>query len=110
MNVMETMVNLFKSLGEHTRIRIFHVLLYYPALSVGDFEKILNVSQTNVSRHLAVLKNGKLVSRRKSGNYAIYQVDSDISENFIAEFKKMANEFILLKTDLKCAREYLPVL
>ena len=67
---METMVNLFKSLGEHTRIRIFHLLLYYPALSVGDLEKILNISQTNVSRHLTVLKNGNLVSRRKSGNFA----------------------------------------
>ncbi len=107
---METMVKLFKSLGEHTRIRIFHVLLYYPALSVGDLEKILKVSQTNVSRHLTVLKNGKLVSSRKSGNYVIYQIDSEISENFMVEFKKMADEFIQLKSDLKNAREYLPAL
>jgi len=107
---METMVNLFKSLGEHTRIRIFHILLYYPALSVGDLEKILKISQTNVSRHLTVLKNGNLVTRRKSGNFAIYQVKSDISETFISEFKNMANEYIQLKADLKYAQDYLPTI
>jgi len=105
---MEALVKLFKSLGEQTRIRIFYLLVNYPALSVGDLERILNVSQTNVSRHLAVLKNSNLVINRKSGNYVIYQVSHEISQNFILEFCKMAEEHIQLKSDLKIAREYLP--
>ncbi|MCK5075244.1 MAG: winged helix-turn-helix transcriptional regulator [Calditrichia bacterium] len=105
---METMVNFFKSLGEETRLRIFNLLLHYNFLSVGDLEKMLKVSQTNVSRHLTVLRNGKLVLSRRSGNYMIYQRNTEISDNFIEEFKKMAEVHIQFKSDLKNAREILP--
>ncbi len=105
---MEQMVNFYKGLADNTRIRIFFLLIHYSALSVGDIEKILKVSQTNISRHLTIMRHGGLVTNRRSGNYMLYQLGSAVSPKFIEEFKRMAAEHIQFQSDLRTAYEYMP--
>ena len=102
---MEAMIKFFKSLGDQTRLRIFYLLLHYNGLSVGDIEKIINTSQTNVSRHLAILKNAGIVDSRRSGTYMIYQLKPDLEQAFKLEFKKMASEYIQFQSDINNAQK-----
>lgn len=62
------MVQLFKGLGDDTRLRIM-LLLQAMELSVGEMAAVLAQSQPRVSRHLKILDDAGLVERRKEGNW-----------------------------------------
>ncbi|MCQ9154112.1 ArsR/SmtB family transcription factor [Acidomonas methanolica] len=61
-------LSLFQSLADPTRLRIL-ALLRQMELSVGELAQVLGQSQPRVSRHLRVMVEAGLVSRRKEGNW-----------------------------------------
>ena len=80
------MLEVLKALGDESRLRIVHLLLQGP-LCVCELEYVLAMSQTNVSRHLAKLKQAKIVQNVKQGQWVNYQMD----ETFLA------NESVLIE-------------
>ena len=58
---------LFKALSEPVRLRIIYMMLQRGELCVCDIVDSLELSQSVVSRHLAYLRNGGLVSTRRDG-------------------------------------------
>ncbi len=80
------MLEVPKALGDDSRLRIVHLLLQGP-LCVCELEYVLAMSQTNVSRHLAKLKQAKIVQNVKQGQWVNYQMD----ETFLA------NESVLIE-------------
>jgi ArsR family transcriptional regulator len=69
---------LLRALGDDTRLRIF-ALLTKAELCVCEIEDILNLSQSLVSNHLAVLRRAGLVeSRRDSedGRWIFYRANA----------------------------------
>src|SRR5262245_56452869 len=80
---------LLKALADETRLRILH-LLGQEELSGTDLMEILNVGQSRVSTHLALLKEVGLVNDRKHGRRTLYSLapgpaaglwDSVLAEN-----------------------------
>jgi ArsR family transcriptional regulator len=67
-------VEVLKSLGEPLRLRIMN-LLRVDTLCVCDLEKILNVSQSNVSRHLATLRHAGLIVSEKKAQWVYYRLN-----------------------------------
>ena len=63
----------FKAMGEPMRLRILERLFRSPA-SVSVILETTGGSQANVSKHLAVLRSGGLVRRRKEGNRTVYWI------------------------------------
>jgi ArsR family transcriptional regulator len=63
-----------KALAHPTRIRILEHLRAEERC-VCRFIEDLDMEQSNVSQHLAVLKKQELVSSRKEGTNVIYKVD-----------------------------------
>ena len=61
----------FKALGNSTRLRIVKELIQGERC-VGDVESNVNVSQANVSQHLAILKAQGIVDCRREGNTRCY--------------------------------------
>src|SRR3954467_11893997 len=59
---------IFRSLGDPTRLRIL-ALLRAMELSVGDIAQVLGQSQPRVSRHVRILIEAGLVERRKEGSW-----------------------------------------
>jgi ArsR family transcriptional regulator len=57
---------LLKALADETRLRILN-LLAEEELSTSDFTEILNMGQSRVSTHLALLKEVGLVQDRRHG-------------------------------------------
>ncbi len=74
----EDLILLLRALGDETRLRIF-ALLTKAELCVCEIEDILDLSQSLVSNHLAVLRRAGLVdSRRDSedGRWIFYQANA----------------------------------
>ena len=72
----------FKSLGDESRIRILSLIVRNKEMCISDLEQILDFTQTKTSRHLIYLKNAGLVSFRRVDNWSFYYL-KDESTDFI---------------------------
>jgi DNA-binding transcriptional ArsR family regulator len=62
-----------KAMAHPTRLMILH-LLSESEHSVGALEKILEISQANLSQHLNLMKDKDLLSSRRVGNQVYYRL------------------------------------
>lgn len=70
------LADLFKVLGDSTRIRILRVL-YNGELCVTDIAEQLGMTASAVSHQLRVLKQSRLVKFRRDGKTIFYDLDDD---------------------------------
>ena len=75
---------LFKALGDYTRVRILHALSVNE-LCVCALAEVLDMSQSAVSHQLRLLRAAKLVRFRKEGKNVYYALDDDHVRDFIAQ-------------------------
>jgi len=99
---VETYLDPFDALGDHTRRTIFELLRRGPQ-AVADLAAQMPVSRPAVSQHLRVLKDAGLVADRAEGNRRVYAVSPEglevaraYIESFwdgaLAEFKRVVVE------------------
>ena len=69
----ELIAQRFRVIGDPTRIRILDYLRDGER-SVGEITDALGTSQQNASKHLGVLLQAGIVTRRKEGTSALYRV------------------------------------
>ncbi|WP_270642051.1 ArsR/SmtB family transcription factor [Paraclostridium sordellii] len=69
-------VQILKALGDETRIKIINILRKGP-LCVCEIEAILEITQSNASRHLNKLMNANLVTYYKEAKYVYYKLNED---------------------------------
>ncbi|WP_027092425.1 ArsR/SmtB family transcription factor [Cohnella thermotolerans] len=68
--------DLFKALGDPTRVRIIHALQQCE-LCVHDLTVVLDMGQSAVSHQLRLLRNLRIVKRRKEGKTVYYSLDDE---------------------------------
>ncbi len=66
--------NLFSILSHPIRIKILWLLKKNRSLNVHEVQKELNISQSNVSQHLALLRTHKLVTEERKGKEVYYSL------------------------------------
>jgi ArsR family transcriptional regulator len=66
--------NFTRTLSDPTRLRILMLLLNEDELCVCHLTGILKMSQPKISRHLAVLRENKLLLDRRSGLWIHYRL------------------------------------
>jgi DNA-binding transcriptional ArsR family regulator len=71
--LVELIAGRFRALGEPTRIKLLDRLRDGEA-SVHELTERIGSTQQNVSKHLGVLRQAGIVSRRKKGNYVYYAI------------------------------------
>lgn len=72
------LADLFKTLGDPTRVRIMDALaLAKGEFCVCDLAELLGLSQSAVSHQLRVLRNSKLVKYHREGKMVYYSLDDD---------------------------------
>lgn len=71
---LEVLAELFKVLSEPSRLRIIYSLLNRE-LCVCDLCDVLGMQQSAVSHQLRVLRNMRIVKRRKEGKMMFYSID-----------------------------------
>jgi DNA-binding transcriptional ArsR family regulator len=74
--VVELIARRFRLLGEPLRIRLLERLREGEA-TVGELVESSGTSQQNVSKHLGVLLQGGVVTRRKQGTSVYYAIADD---------------------------------
>ena len=70
------MADIFKVLGDPNRLRILS-LINVQELCVCEITKVLNISQSNASQHLAKLRSAGLVKERRNAQWIYYSLNPD---------------------------------
>lgn len=68
--------NLFKCMGDPTRVKILNILMNTEAC-VCDIAALTNMTHSAISHQLRVLKMSRIVKTRKSGKVVYYSLDDD---------------------------------
>lgn len=83
------LADLFKTLGDPTRIRIMDALAK-AEFCVCDLAELLDLSQSATSHQLRVLRNSKLVKYRREGKMVYYS----LHDNHVQELYRQGLEHI----------------
>jgi ArsR family transcriptional regulator, arsenate/arsenite/antimonite-responsive transcriptional repressor len=71
---MRNISNIFKSLGDETRLRLLALLLEEEELCVCYLVDVLQLPQSTVSRHLSLLKRAGWLKDRREGVWIYYSI------------------------------------
>lgn len=74
---------LFKVLGDDTRMQIICLLLHKDAI-VSDIAEAIDISNSAVSHQLRILRQARLVKYKKEGRSSRYSLDDEHVEDIIA--------------------------
>lgn len=80
----QALAQIFKTLGDPTRIRIIFALMQ-GELCVCDLAEITSSSESAVSHHLRLLRTQKLVKYRREGKNLFYSLDDHHVEKLFKE-------------------------
>jgi len=70
---LKQLAHLFQAISDPTRLRLVNLLLAQ-SLCVGDMQKVLGVSQSLVSRQLAILRAANLVRAERQRTRVCYSL------------------------------------
>lgn len=71
------LADLFKTLGDPTRIKILSLLTKTVEMRVYDIADSLTMGQSAISHQLRVLRSARLVKFRRDGKEVLYSIDDD---------------------------------
>ena len=82
---LEQIVSIFKALACETRLKIVMGLLEKKEChcNVNLMAEKLGIPQPNVSQHLSVLKNAKIIEGFRNGTQICYKVTNDFVEEIM---------------------------
>lgn len=61
-------------IGQSVRVRLIETLDRVGEASVGELAEAVDVSITDASRHLRILREGGVVRRKQAGRHGLYQL------------------------------------
>lgn len=105
---MQRAVELFRALGDETRLRILN-LLSEREVCVCEIVEILQLGQSKVSRHLAALKHAKLVDCRREGMWVVYSLappSSPLHQQMCDWVAAMRHQITGSKQDLEALSDF----
>lgn len=70
----EEVALVFSMLSDPTRARVLHALSLTGELCVLDLVRLLDVGQSGLSHQLRLLRDNRIVARRKAGRVAYYRL------------------------------------
>jgi DNA-binding transcriptional ArsR family regulator len=75
---LEKVAGQFRLLGEPMRLKILQALCLRP-LTVGEIVDATGAAQSNVSKHLALLKSAGIITRQKGGQFVYYGMSNPLT-------------------------------
>lgn len=75
------LIQVMKALSDETRMRILNILKEGD-LCVCEIEVLLDINQSNASRHLNKLTNAKILDYYKIAKYVYYKINEDTIKEF----------------------------
>lgn len=108
---MDKLLNYFKLLSDETRLRIM-VLLFHNEFCVCQITGITGISQPNVSKHLARLRDMGIVKDERKEQYIFYSlnIEDKLFEDILEKIIDNVENYPILRLDLeksKAAAKYI---
>jgi ArsR family transcriptional regulator len=75
---LERVAEQFRLLGEPMRLKILQALCAKP-LTVGEIVAATGATQSNISRHLALLASAGVITRQKDGQFVYYGMTNPLT-------------------------------
>ncbi len=98
MQSIERAANLFRALGDSSRLRLLSRLIDGP-LCVGDLAEIENEAMSTISQRLRVLRAENIVVRRRQGKHILYGLVDRHVTNLVLNALAHADEKKLSKIE-----------
>ncbi|MCI5675469.1 MAG: metalloregulator ArsR/SmtB family transcription factor [Ezakiella sp.] len=76
----ENLADLFKAMGEKSRIKILEVLIDGDSC-VKEISELTGLSQSLVSHHMNILKNARVVLQKRRGKNVYYELEDEHVRN-----------------------------
>lgn len=73
-------VHFYKQLADETRLRSLVLMMIAGELCVCELTHALGLSQPKISRHLAQLREARLVQDRRDGQWIYYRINPDLPD------------------------------
>ncbi len=80
---LERVAAIFRAFSEPTRLGLLQALRGADSLRVSELVKRSGTTQANVSKHLKVLHDAGVLTRRRQGNLTLYSIADPIVSNLI---------------------------
>jgi ArsR family transcriptional regulator len=97
------LLQIYECLCDETRLRILHLLSVTP-LCVSHLQKILNLTQVKISKHLIYMKERQMVTAVRLQNKMVYSLNQDTSpelEKNMRCLQDCSKEYPIFKKDLE---------
>lgn len=88
---MSDLLQIHKALADETRLRLLRLLSRSP-LNVNEVIDILRMGQSRISRHLRILAEAGLVTRRREGTWIYYEQSPDPEDKLVADTLVLISE------------------
>ena len=82
--IIQSLADLFKALGDPTRLRIVTALVAVE-LCVCDLSAVCGLSESAVSHQLRILRNLRIVKYRREGKIVYYRLDDSHVEALVRQ-------------------------
>src|SRR5271166_5567883 len=96
------LIQIYECLCDETRLRILNLLSVTP-LCVSHVQKVLQITQVKVSKHLAYMKDRGMVEATRCANRMIYSLGTQTSPELQTNLKCLqdcSKEYPIFKEDL----------
>lgn len=99
------MIEIFKTLGDENRLRILNLLMH-AELCVCEIEVLLEITQSNASRHLSKLKRIDIISSSKDAQWIHYKASEEFKKQNESLFKYLEEKFTINKVFVNDLERY----
>ena len=82
---MDTLIEIFKALGDETRLKIVRCLLNQEYCAC-EFTFDIQKDQTTISRHLKILVDAGILKSEKKGRNIIYSIKNKVTKDMLIKF------------------------
>nr|EAK3301835.1 helix-turn-helix transcriptional regulator [Campylobacter hyointestinalis] len=88
---MQKFLTIISAINDESRVLILYHLLKYQELCVCDLQKLLNMGQSRLSRHLKILKDAGFLYVKHKGTWAYYGINNELSKLHSDLFENIKN-------------------
>ena len=89
-NELDDVIDIFRALSDHSRVRILSALTRQESLCVSDIAESLKMPISRVSHHLSTLRMLGFVKSKQDGKQVFYSIDDDC----ITDIMKRARDHV----------------
>ncbi|ECR9676843.1 helix-turn-helix transcriptional regulator [Campylobacter coli] len=88
---MRQVFKLILAINDESRVLVLYHLLKYQELCVCDLQKLLNMGQSRLSRHLKILKDAGFLYVKRKGTWAYYGINNELLKLHSDLFENIKN-------------------